>query len=398
MATEAVLGLDVGTTTVKAVLVDKRGGVLATGRSDQIPTHRPEPGAAEQDLTGIWDAIATAVARAMAATDTDPTVSALAMAAQSGSVCPIGLDGSPSARVITWLDSRSTELVRSWNHSVREQIRSVSGWHPGPGQGLATIAWLGQDQPDVMASTVRFASVDDAVGHLLTGQWATNPSNASGMQLMDVSTCTWDERLVELAGLGSRRLSPIVATGSHLGNLTTSAAQHLGLSTGIPVFAGGHDQTCAAMALGVLKPGVFMLSAGTAWVLTTVTDSADVERLPAKMNLGPHAVAGRWLASTNLGGLGVGLTDDADTLPAAVESVRQVVRSVGGVLGDPELIMIVGGGTGDERLAPLLSDSTGLPVEVFDDPSWPGTGAAGIAADAIGWPQPTTPTQDEECI
>ncbi|MBT3246992.1 MAG: FGGY-family carbohydrate kinase [Actinobacteria bacterium] len=393
MATEAVLGLDVGTTTVKAVLVDRAGSVVASGASEQIATRSPEPGAAEQGLDEIWDAISTAVAEAVSGSDV--TVAAIAMATQSGSVCPIGSDDSPYSPVVTWMDTRSAEVVRSWGDAEREQIRSVSGWHAGPGQGLATIAWLQHDWPDLFGAATRFASIDDAVGHRLTGNWVTNPSNASGMQLMDVATSGWSDDLLSMAGVDPGQLSPIVVTGEQLGSLTADAGNRFGLNPGLPVFVGGHDQTCAALALGVTEPGVIMLSVGTAWVLTTVATTGDVAGLPADMNLGPHALTGRWLASTNLGGLGVGLADDEDALPIAVESACAAIRSVA-ALGDPTEIKVVGGGTRDDRLVALLCGGTGLPVEAFSDLSWPGLGATRIAANAIGWPKSTTPARGDE--
>ena len=393
MATGAVLGLDVGTTTVKAVLVDRAGSVVASGASEQIVTRSPEPAAAEQGLDEIWDAVSTAVTEAVSGTDV--TVAAIAMATQSGSVCPIGGDDRPCSPVVTWLDTRSAEVVRSWGDAERERIRSVSGWHAGPGQGLATIAWLRHDRPDLFGAATRFASVDDAVGHRLTDNWATNPSNASGMQLMDVATPEWSDELLSIAEVDPGQLSPIVATGRQLGSLTDDAGDRLGINPGLPVFVGGHDQTCAALALGVTEPGVIMLSAGTAWVLTMVAVTGDVTRLPADMNLSPHALTGRWLASTNLGGLGVGLADDEEALPIAVNSVCSAIRSVA-TLCDPTGIRVVGGGTRDNRLVALLRDGTGLPVEAFSDLSWPGVGAARIAANAIGWPQSTTPVRGDE--
>ncbi len=393
MATEAVLGLDVGTTTIKAVLVDRAGSVVASGASEQIVTRRPEPGAAEQGLDELWDAVSTAVTGAV--TGSDVTVAAMAMATQSGSVCLIGGDDRPCSPVVTWLDTRSAEVVRSWGDAEKERIRSVSGWHAGPGQGIATIAWLRHDRPDLFGAAARFASVDDAICHRLTGSWATNPSNASGMQLMDVATSGWSDELLSMAGVEPAQLSPIVGTGRQLGNLTDGAGDRLGINPGLPVFVGGHDQTCAALALGVTEPGVIMLSVGTAWVLTMVAVTGDVARLPADMNLGPHALTRRWLASTNLGGLGVSLAEAEEALPIAVESVCAVIRSVA-PLGDPTGIRVVGGGTRDDRLVSLLRDGTGLPVEAFSDLSWPGVGAARIAADAIGWPLSATPARGDE--
>ena len=395
MAIEAVLGLDVGTTTVKALLVDRTGSVVGSGSSDLIATRSPETGGAEQDLSEIWDAVVTSVRRATRSSDDDIAVSGISMAAQSGSVCPVGCDNKPCGPVVTWMDSRSAQTVNSWSDERHRSVRALSGWHAGPGQGLATIVWLRTDKPDLFGAAERFASVDDAVGHLLTGNWLTNPSNASGMQLMDVATSGWSDDLLSMAGVESTQLSPIVGTSEQLGGLTPAAGDLLDLNPGLPVFVGGHDQTCAALALGVTEPGVILLSAGTAWVLTTVTMSGDVAGLPTNMNLGPHALTGRWLASTNLGGLGVGLADDEEALPIAVNSVCSAIRSIT-ALDDLTGIRVIGGGTRDNRLVALLCDGAGLPVEAFSDLSWPGMGAARIAATAIGWPQLTAPARGDE--
>ncbi|HJL82762.1 MAG TPA: FGGY family carbohydrate kinase, partial [Acidimicrobiales bacterium] len=115
MAIEAVLGLDVGTTTVKALLVDRTGSVVGSGSSDLIATRSPETGGAEQDLSEIWDAVVTSVRRATRSSDDDIAVSGISMAAQSGSVCPVGSDNKPCGPVVTWMDSRSAQTVNSWS-------------------------------------------------------------------------------------------------------------------------------------------------------------------------------------------------------------------------------------------------------------------------------------------
>ena len=389
-----VLGLDAGTTSAKAVAVDRAGQILATAGSDPIVTRSTQAGASEQDPEEIWQALTTAGRRAVEGLGSGAHVAALALAAQSGSVIPVPARGR-AERVVTWMDTRSRSVVESWPRAVGDRIRTLSGWAPASGAGLSTIAWLRAAGSDSHVEgdsgpADRWASVDDYLVFCLTGQWATNPSNAAGMQLMEVSTRTWSPELCRVAGIDPSVLSPILESGFAAGTLTGEAAAALGLDAGTPVVAGGHDQACAALGLGVVDPGDLFLSAGTAWVLTAVTERADVAALPPGLNLSPHVVPGRWTASENLGGLGAML---AETPPARTRTafetcarkVRQALEGAGEFAdGDGELIM-VGGGTRFGELVELIADAIGRPVATRPEATWPALGAARLAEAALGW-------------
>lgn len=390
---EVVLGLDAGTTAAKAVAVHRTGRVLATAKSDPIPTHSTPEGGSEQDPGKIWQALAAASRSAAEALEPGVRVAALSVAAQSGSVIPVPPSGRP-ARAVTWMDTRSRAVVESWPSDVAERIRALSGWAPAPGTGLPTIAWLQASGPDPSTegspgAVDRWASVDDYLVSCLTGQWATNPSNASGMQLMDAGTRTWSPELCRVAGIDQSALSPIRESGTAAGALTGEAAAALGLEAGTPVVVGGHDQACAALGLGVAEPGDLFLSAGTAWVLTMVTGHADVAALPAGLNLSPHVVPGRWTASQNLGGLGAML---ADTPPAETRAafktcaleVRRALDGAGELAGRGELVM-VGGGTRFDELVEVIASTIDRPVIPRPDASLAAVGAVRLAGGALGW-------------
>ena len=391
---DVVLGLDAGTTSAKAVVVDRVGGILATGGSDPIATRTTRDGGSEQDPEEIWRALTAAARLAIGSVGPDASVATLAVAAQSGSVIPV-LAGARAERAITWMDTRSESLVENWNKKIAETIRTVSGWAPTSGVGLSTIAWLrasgwdrqmGEDSP----RSSRWCSVDDYLVFRLTGQWVTNPSNAAGMQLMDVTTRTWSEELCRVAGINADRLSPILESGTVAGGLTAEAASALGLEAGTPVVVGGHDQACAALGLGTVEPGAAFLSAGTAWVLTAVSHQADVGVLPPAWSLSPHVVPGLWTASVNLGGLGVLIAESPpDSTRAAFEAcAHRVQAALEGaaetVAGGSELVM-VGGGTRFYELVDVLADVIDRPVVTRPEAAWPAVGAARLAAAALGW-------------
>ena len=391
---DGILGLDAGTTSAKAVVVDGAGRIQTTAGSDPIAVRSTPDGGREQAPEEIWRALTTAGRRAVDDLGPGVRVSALAVAAQSGSVIPVTVEGT-AEQAITWMDTRFRSVVESWPGDIATRIRTVSGWMPTTGVGLSTIVGLqtpGSSSGAQEGSTPvsRWASVDDYVVFRLTGQWATNPSNAAGMQLMDVSTRTWSNELCRFAGIDPGQLSPIRESGSAAGELASEAAAALGLDTGTPVVIGGHDQACAALGLGVVDPGDLFLSAGTAWVLTAVTDRAEVDALPPSLNLSPHVLGGVWTASENLGGLGAML---AETPP---DGIRDAFATCGAKVGEAldgagelaaaggELVM-VGGGTRFGELVEVIVDIIDRPVVTRPEATWPALGAARLAAAALGW-------------
>ena len=381
-----VLGLDAGTTSAKAVVVHRSGRILASAKSDPIATRSTPEGGSEQDPAEIWRAVTDAGRRAVEGLGSGVGVAALALAAQSGSVIPVSVQDS-AERVVTWMDTRFRSVVESWPSDVAARIRVVSGWMPTSGVGLSTIAGL---QAPGSTSVSRWASVDDYLVFRLTGQWVTNPSNAAGMQLMDVATRTWSDELCSLTGIDPGRLSPIIESGSTAGELAAEAAAALGLDAGIPVVIGGHDQACAALGLGVVDPGDLFLSAGTAWVLTAVTDRADVAALPPSLNLSPHVLTEVWTASENLGGLGAMLAETPpdgirDAFETCGERVRQALEGAGDLAAGGEELVMVGGGTRFGELVEVVSELIDRPVAPRPEATWPALGAARLAAAGLGW-------------
>ena len=432
-AVEVVLGFDAGTTSAKAVALDRAGAVRAAGESDPILTRSPEPGASEQEPEEIWRAVAAAGRRAMGGLPPGARVAALAVAAQSGSVVPVRASGR-AGPAVTWMDARSQDLVESWPPRAAERIRELSGWTPATGYGLSTIARLagrsgsarsettrpGPDgPPDTEAGpnsstrseassdgspgsalgpdptgpvptgqdpVARWASVDDYLMHRLTGRWATNPSNASGMGLMDVSARAWSGELCRMAGADPSMLSEIVESGSAAGELSPEAAAALGVPAGTPVAAGGHDQACAALGLGAVEPGQMFLSAGTAWVLTAVTDRACVRAFHPGLNLSPHVVAGRWTVSESLGGLGAEIAEAAPDQARAVfeHCARRVGEALARAAGETDATLSEAAGETDAT----LSEAAGETDATLSGAA--GAAAADAASGTMGRAHPAT--------
>ncbi len=305
---KAALGLDIGTTSVKAVALSPTGEIVAQASSAPLSLTAPESGWAVQSTGELSEAVFACLREACGALPDGTELVALSAAVQSGSLVVVGIGGVPLAHMTTWMDTRTAELVSGWNQgSTGAMIRRVSGWSAQPGLGLAQLAWLRENDPEAFRRAARFGSADDFAGSLLTGEWVTNPSNAAGMQLIDIGTGGWSAALCELAEVSTDQLSRLEPSGEHVGSITEQAAAATGLPEGLAVINGGHDQTCTALALGVDEPGRALLAVGTAWVLTTVAAADDLASVPEAMNISFHVVDGLRTTSRYLGGLGASM-------------------------------------------------------------------------------------------
>jgi xylulokinase len=217
----------------------------------------------------------------------------------------VDLEGNPVYPMITWLDTRSQELSRQWQaDGTASTIRRLSGWQPFAGLPLPSISWLRQQQPDVHRKAKRFLGPADFLIRRLTGRFATDLSAASEMLLVDIKTGLWSEELCEIGGVDPSMQSEIGWAGRKLGEISPQAAHLIGLPAGTPVIAGGNDQPCAGLGMGMTAPGKVMLSTGTAWVIMSVVNADTTEAVPEWVNLYFHAVPQQRLGGQLVGGFG----------------------------------------------------------------------------------------------
>ena len=304
---DAILGLDIGTTSTKAVLFGLSGAELATAEQS-YQLHTPQAGWVEQEPEDVWQAMVKVLRAIVDEAGGQRRILAMALAAQSGSLIPARSDGTPVYPVITWMDGRTEALVKEWQaEGVEEKVKPISGWLLYPGLCLPTIAWLRQYRPDVFAAAEHYFSVNDFLVHRLTDRFCTNPSNGGGMQLVDITTGQWSQELCALAGINPDQLSPIHPSGAIIGEITPKVSRLTGLPGETVVVNGGHDQGCTALGLGVTSPGKMLLACGTAWVVTGVVDALDMDALPGGLNMNFHPAPRRWTVSQSLGGLGASL-------------------------------------------------------------------------------------------
>lgn len=265
MNRDIFIGLDVSTTSAKAVAWDAAGRALNEGRQD-IPLSNPAPGRYQQDPADWWRAASTALNELGAQTDLKRTA-ALAVSNQRETVGFFTRDGRPAHPAIVWLDERCAGSVEKFADEIgADAIHDITGKHPDITPVVYRLAWLRDNHPEVLEKTDMFADVQALVVFRLTGEFATSWASADPMGYWDIRRRAWSAPVLSALGISAERLPRAERPGVVLGEVSAAAAAETGLPAGTPVVAGGGDGQCAGLGTGVIRPGAAYLNIGTAIV------------------------------------------------------------------------------------------------------------------------------------
>ncbi len=259
-----IVGLDVGTTSVKAVVYEPDGSAAAVATTP-TPTHYPRPGRAYYRAEELWDCTVSVLRDALARVDDPRRVVGVAVASMGEAGVLIDADGRPTCDVIAWFDTRTTPQAEWLDRAIgKDRLFASSGISLQPIFSLAKLLWLKEHEPAAWARSVRWLHVADYVAFRLCGVAATDYSIASRTLMLDLHRLRWDEEVLREAGIDPALLAPLVSGGTALGPVTSEAAAATGLPQSATVAAGGHDHVCGAFAAGAIAPGVMLNSLGTA--------------------------------------------------------------------------------------------------------------------------------------
>jgi sugar (pentulose or hexulose) kinase len=302
------LAIDVGTQSVRAILVDPAGNVVAIGRVPIEPYVSPQPGWAEQDPEVWWTAIGEACRRLWAAepasTDGSPprkpdpsSVAGVALTTQRVTLVVADADNVPLRPAIVWLDQRRTDGLPPvgglWGllfrlGGVRETVARF--------QADAEANWISRYEPAVWKRIRRFGVLSSWLTARLTGDWVDSTASQIGYLPFDFKNSRWASRwdwkwLV--APFERDWLPRLVPPAGRLGELTPDAAAHLGVAAGLPLLAAAGDKQCEALGAGAVQPEIAALSFGTTATIGT-THRRYLEAIPLVPPY-PAAIPGAWL-------------------------------------------------------------------------------------------------------
>lgn len=268
--TELLLGIDIGTTNVKAVLTTPEGWIIAQAQTQYL-THHPRPGWVEQEPEDWWQCAVEATRKVLADAPARPEqVVAIGVSGQGCAVTLVDDRGQAVRPAIIWMDTRSERQCERLRSCCQTEILRRNGKQPAPYNADPVLLWLQQHEPDSIAAASTSLTTTGYVNFRLTGEAVENLSDASILFAFDLDKGDWSEDLIDSFGL-PRKLYPRVAPSSEvIGTLTPEAAADLGLKPGVPVIAGGEDTSSSGLAIGVTEPGQAFLSLGTAGTIYVV--------------------------------------------------------------------------------------------------------------------------------
>lgn len=263
------LGLDIGTSAVKALLWD--GHAAVGSASAPLTVQVPSSGASEQDPEDWWRAICAVCAELRDLPEWG-AVSAIGLSGQMhGAVC-LGRDGAVLRPAMLWNDNRAVAESAAMAAALPE-IGASAGVPPMPGFSAPKLAWLARAEPEVHAATAMVLQTKDWVGFRLHGRYASEVSEAAGTLWLDQAARDWDDVALAFSGL-SRSQMPELGEGTSIaGTLLASTAQALGLRPGLPVIRGGGDAMAGAVGVGVVASGQAMISLGTSGQFLIASDA-----------------------------------------------------------------------------------------------------------------------------
>lgn len=286
-----LLGLDVGTSGARAVAVDESGGVVAEA-SAGYPLSSPHPGWSEQDPEDWWEGAKKALGRVVAEV--------------GGEVVGIGLTGQMHGSVfldsadevirpaLLWNDQRTEKHCSKITEAVgEERLIEIAGNPALTGFQAPKILWLRDEEPQNYGKVSRVLLPKDYVRLLLTGEHATDASDASGTLLLDVEKRDWSPEILEALEVPSEWMPSVHEGPEKTGELRRGVAEELGLPPGVAVAAGAGDNAAAAVGTGIVEPGLLNSSVGTSGVLFSPTEKFTPDP-SGRLHAFCHAVPGEY--------------------------------------------------------------------------------------------------------
>jgi xylulokinase len=275
---DCLLGIDIGSTSMKALVYDTEGQVLSHASCPQVsiandPAH---PNWQVYLPENIWNGIALAIHDAVSPLDSSVRIRAAAVTGLGADAVPLDETGKPLYPFINWLCTRTAPQFEWWlQHVGLERTFQVSGWQPFVWSTVLRFIWLKENEPELARRVWKWLIVEDFVNYKLTGVISTDYTDASPTLLLDQRKLDWSDELLRIAGLPRELFPAPQRSGSFIGEVTTEAAAQTGLRAGLPVFQGGHDYLIGALAAGASKPGVFLDVTGTWELVITPTTQPD---------------------------------------------------------------------------------------------------------------------------
>jgi xylulokinase len=289
-----LLGLDVGTSGVKGILINEKGEKIGLSTA-AYPLSTPKPNWVEQDPADWWNATVQVIKKIVSSSGVNPLqIAGLGLSGQMHSLVLLGKDDEVLRPAILWSDTRTDEECREINRMIDQDTLKYSVGNPAiEGFTLPKILWVKRHEPTVFARISKVLLPKDYIRFKLTGTFAMEVSDASGTMMYDVWKRKWSAEILNKLEVPSAWLPSVFESVNICGTISPVVSGATGLSVGLPVAGGGADNTCGAVGNGVINEGQVLASIGTSGVIFAPTTSVKVEQ-EMRVHTFCHSVPNRW--------------------------------------------------------------------------------------------------------
>jgi len=289
-----LIGIDVGTTGTKTLLINEEGHVV--GRAvEEYPMYTPRPQWAEQDPEDWWQATIRSIRRVLKDSGVNASeIAGVGLTGQMHGMVMLDAKGKVLRPCIMWNDQRTGEQCEWIMNTIGRQRFLDLTLNPAlPGFTAPKIIWTRENEPEVYARAAKVLLPKDYIRYRLTGVYATEVSDASGTVLLDVSQRRWSDEVLHDVGIPAEWMPECVESPEVTGKITAEVADLTGLPVGLRVVGGAGDQAASAVGTGIVEPGLVSVTLGTSGVVFAYTEqpSRDPE---GRLHTFCHAVPGKW--------------------------------------------------------------------------------------------------------
>lgn len=289
-----LLGIDIGTSGTKTVLFDEVGYTVASAL-EEYPLYQPSIGWAEQDPEDWWQATVAGVRSVLAKSGIKASdVGGIGLSGQMHGLVLLDAENKVLRRSIIWCDQRTTAECEQITSIIgAERLVEITANPALVGFTASKIMWVKNNEPAVFEKAKKILLPKDYIRFRLTGVFATEVSDASGMQLMDIAGRCWSGEVLSKLGIDRSLLADLYESQEVSAAVSSTGAAATGLAEGTPVVGGGGDQAAGAVGNGIVKPGVISSTIGTSGVVFAYLDRIIIDP-KGRLQTFCHAVPGAW--------------------------------------------------------------------------------------------------------
>ncbi len=289
-----LLGIDIGTSGTKTVLFD-RGGNPISSSTAEYPLYQPEIGWAEQDPQDWWKAVCITINQVIKDSNINPEyISGIGLSGQMHGLVMLDGDGNVLRKSIIWCDQRTAkECVEITEKVGEKRLIDITANPALTGFTASKILWVRNNEPEIYEKCRKILLPKDYIRYMLTGEFATEVSDASGMQLLDIKNRCWSKEVLNALDIPIEYLGDVHESIVVSGKVHKKAAEVTGLKENTPVVGGAGDQAAGAIGNGIIKSGQISSTIGTSGVVFAHLDEPIIDE-KGRVHTFCHAVPGAW--------------------------------------------------------------------------------------------------------